>query len=153
MIHFPAELLVSFWDISLDNFPEGDLRHRVIPNDEAASLINSVKNNGQAFFGSDADIGAPYRKRELRKTKELISVLSSHWGIDIEINDFFTEFEDGMSCTVPITMYDIRPDRPLLVTTCSYTVDRKPTADDLSTSVAPDSVKFHLFELITRDET
>lgn len=147
MTDLPAELLVSFWKIALDNFPEGDFRHRKVTQDEAVQLINEVKEKGKVYFGTEADIGAPYEKRELRKTKELVSVLAAHCDINVDINDFFTEFDDETSSALPITMFDIRPDRPLLVTTCHYVWERKPTKDDLGMSIAPDSVRFHLFEL------
>ena len=147
MTDLPAELLVSFWKIALDNFPEGDFRHRKITQDEAVQLINGVKEAGKVYFGTEADIGAPYGERELRKTKELVSVLREHYGVNVGIKDFFTEFDEGMVTALPITMFDIRANRPLLVTTCCYVKDREMTKDDLGTSVAPDSVTFHLFEL------
>lgn len=143
----PAELLVSFWKISLSNFPKGDFRHRELTGKEASQLVAGVRETGQVLFGSQDDIAAPYGQRQLRKTTELARVLSEHWGIPVTAEDFFTDFEGGGSCARPIDLYDIRASRPLLVVTCSYVHDRKTTLDDLGMSVAPDTVRFHLFEM------
>lgn len=147
MNQHPSELLVSFWKIALDNFPEGDFRHRKLETDEAVALVNGVKEKGKVYFGTEADIGAPYNDRALRKAMEFVDVLAQHFHVSIHIDEFFSDFEHGNRHALPISLFDIRPDRPLLVTTCHYVWERKPTKDDLGMSIAPDSVKFHLFEL------
>lgn len=143
----PPTLLVGFWDIALDNFPEGTFRHSKLPQTEAIEMINAVKASRTVLFGTSHDLAAPYKKRELRKTTELVSVLSQHWGLDITIDDLFSEVEDGLKHAIPMTLNDIRSDQPLIVVTCHYVWDRTTKGDDLGMSVAPDSVAFHLFEL------
>ena len=142
------ELVVSFWDISLPNFPEGNFRQRKLSTEDAVPLINQTKETGVVSFATEADIGAPYNKRQLEKTKALVGVLREHHGVNVHIEDFFSEFEEGMSSALPTGLYDIRSNRPILVVTCSYTMDRKPTVDDLGMSILPESVTFHLFELM-----
>lgn len=144
----PSSLLVSFWDIALDNFPEGNFCHRKLQTSEAAQLINAVKTNGTVHFGTDHDLAAPYKKRELDNTKELIHVLSD-LGVNIRIDDFFSKVEDGVSNAIPITIFDIQHDRPMIVVTCKYSVDRSSQADVMGFAIKPDSVEFNLFEIIT----
>ena len=142
-----AGLIVSFWEIGLSNFPEGTFSHRKLPSDEAVRLINEAKETGKVAFTTEADIGAPYRKRELGNTKELAGVLAGHFGIKVAISDFFSDVGDGMTSALPASLYDIRPDRPMLVVSCHYVRDREISDDDLGMSVEPDSVTFHLFEV------
>ena len=119
-----------------------------MPNDAAVQLINAVKERGVVHCGTPHDLAAPYKIRELKKTKELIDVLSGYWGLNVQIENFFTELEAGISSATPIEGFDIRPDRPLIAVTCSYVWDRSLTPDHLGASIAPETVAFHLFEVV-----
>lgn len=72
--------------------------------------------------------------------------MRGEFGIDIEMRDFFTPDDDGMSFILPLDLFDIRPERPLLVVTCAYQMDRESSPDDLGLSIAADAVAFRLFE-------
>ncbi len=148
-------LVVTFWNLALENFPEGTFRRSTLPVAEAAALINASKAAGRAIFATADNLAAPYRKPELRKTSELATVLSGTLGININIRDFFSPAgEDGLEFPIPLNVIKITPDRPLLVVTCNYMDDeekRGDSLDDLGFRVAPDSVKFRLFEIVQSD--
>lgn len=144
----PPSLVLSFWDIALGNFPAGTLRHRMLPRDEATRLINEVKDSGTLSCGTNEDLGAPYKSRALKKVQELTGVLSEQLGVNIQVKDFFEADEDGARFATPISLFDIRSDRPMIVVTCNYTWDRTPQDGDLGLSINPESVTFHLFELV-----
>jgi hypothetical protein len=142
------ELCVTFWHVALGNFPDGQFRCRTIVAEVAATLINDAKANGTALFASLEDIGAPYNKHEFDRTRELVDVLKDKFGINIEMQDFFTTpDDDGMSFILPLDILEIRPDRPLLVVTCAYQMEEEFSPDDLGLSVAADTVAFRLFEV------
>ena len=144
----PPSLLVSFWDVALNNFPEGNFCHRELERSEAVNLINAVQANGTVHFGTDHDLAAPYKERRLDQAKELIGVLSS-LGIDVQIDDFFCEVVDGViRYAVPITLFDIRPDRPMIVVNCAYVIEDRSQRTPVSFAIEPGSVEFHLFEIL-----
>lgn len=144
-----AELCIAFWDISLANFPDGRYSVQTIAADKAATLINDAKANGKAIFASLEDIGAPYHKHEYDRTRELVEVLSAEYGINVDMRDFFmTPDNDGLTFILPLDVFDIRAERPLLVVTCAYEMDQEFSPDHLRMSVAADTVKFPLFEAV-----
>jgi len=147
----PTELLVSLWSVALDNFPEGDFRHTRLDGADAVALINRVKADGKLFIGTHEDIVAPYNERKRKEVEELVSVLSDHWQANLVMDDLYSELEEGRVTALPITMFDIRPTRSLLVVTNSYVRDKTRTDDVLASVVAPETVEFHLFELISSD--
>jgi hypothetical protein len=143
------DLCVAFWDVALDNFPDGQFRCRTIAADLAVTLINNAKTEGTVLFASSEDIGAPFNKSDFDRTRELADVLRDEFGINIEMRDFFTPpDDDGMCFVMPLGILDIRPDRPLLVVTCAYQMDKEFNGDDLGMSVALDTVVFRLFEAV-----
>jgi hypothetical protein len=67
----PKRLLLSSWNICLDNLPEGEAQQ--------ANRISCV---------SQDDLLAPYHERELSNHNALCAVLGEHFGIKLSPEDF-----------------------------------------------------------------
>lgn len=156
---------LSFWDIEMSNLPVGAFRRCAISKDEARSTINSARASGNLVCVAKADLGAPYCEREREHHEQLCAVLRDHAGIEIQLQDFF-----GRDCANPLCTAEVGEDRDLLVVTCDYSVDMEAYVDTVHTgvsgsaesfeeararrlgnsvlrmSIAPDSIKFYLFE-------
>lgn len=143
-----GQLFVSFWNIALDNFPEGTFRHRRLSPDEAKSLVSEARELGVLFGASQNDLLAPYKEREKANQKALCQTLEEHFGITLSLGDFMIEDEeDGKPgyMTRPLQLAEIRGASRLLVVNCHYTMSQGP---GLEFDVYPPSVTFHLFEAI-----
>ena len=81
-------LFLSFWNIALENLPEGDFRHRQIQADYARQRINEAQAAGGLQCVSADDLIAPFRKRELEKHQEFCDVLASQFGIAFSLKGF-----------------------------------------------------------------
>lgn len=144
-------LYVSFWDISLSNFPAGTFQKRDLTGVEAKALIDSHLGSDSLLCVSKEDLNAPYNSREKSKHDDLRAALLSAHGIDLTFEQFNTEDTDGdQPCRhiTPLEFASISEASSLLVVTCSYTLDTQ-SKDDAgypAFSVAPDSIEFHLFE-------
>ena len=63
-------LFLSFWDIRLDNLPQGAFTHRRLAPEEAREYIEEADKRQALACVSADDLLAPYRKHELEKHKE-----------------------------------------------------------------------------------
>ena len=144
-------LFLSFWNIALDNFPEGDFRHRQIPADDARKRINEAQSAGVLQCVSGDDLIAPFRKREREKHQEFCDVLASQFGIALSLKDFCLEDhkEEGpLYCVHPLDLAEIDADNSLLVLTCGYRLDETSKGERPRFSIEPSDVEFHLFEAL-----
>ena len=144
-------LYLSFWDVSLSNFPSGIFHKRELTGVEAKTLIDSHLKSGSLFCVSADDLNAPYNMREKSKHNDLRAALLSVHGIDLTFEQFNTEDIDGdqpYHHTTPLEVARIGETSALLVVTCGYTLDRQ-SKDDAGIptfSVASGSIEFHLFD-------
>jgi hypothetical protein len=144
-------LYLSFWDISLSNFPAGKFHKRELTGVEAKARIDSHLRSGSLLCVSKDDLNAPYNTREKSKHDDLRAALLSAHGIDLTFEQFNTEDTDGdQPChhITPLELASISGASSLLVVTCSYTLDTqsKNDAGSPAFSIASDSIEFHLFE-------
>jgi len=142
-----ATLFVSFWDICLDNLPEGVFRrHRLTP-DAARSRIEEARQKNSLICVSGDDLFAPYCVRELQSHEDLCRLLSRQFGIELSLADF-TGGEDSV---LPLEVARVADEDRLLVVTCSYMIGEPTPERPVSFATEPGSIEFHLFELAQTD--
>ena len=64
-------LYVSFWDLCLDNLPQGRFERRVIGAGDASQMIRAAHVDKTLLCVSKDDLLAPYRTRERRRHEAL----------------------------------------------------------------------------------
>lgn len=144
-------LSISFWDICLDNLPEGGFRHRRITPEDAKLCIDQARQEGNLLCLSHADLAAPYQKREAEKHEALCRVLGGHFGITLSLEEFFSKDEtsDGLYFGNPLSLVQVAADSRLLVVTCNYVFAKEKTATEFPAfDIAADTVTFHLLEAV-----
>ena len=147
-----GKLFISFWDICLDNLPEGAFRHRRITPDEARLSIAQARHENKLLCVSDDDIGAPYKKREAQNHEALCRVLGSHLGIALSLADLFSKHDDendGLSFVNSLNCVQVHDHSRLLVVTCAYVPAKDKTpAGPPAFHIDPETVEFHIIETI-----
>ena len=142
-------LFLSFWNICLDNLPEGAfIRSRITPDEAKQRVEDARQREAFACFTAD-DLLAPYHKRQRDNHKALCRVLHEHFGIWLGFSDFFTKpDEDGFYFGKPLGLAQVQGRNRLLVVTCMYVLpDRKKGSPVLSRlRIDPATVEFHLFQ-------
>jgi hypothetical protein len=144
-----GQLFLCFWDIALDNLPEGSFSHRRIPKEDARSRVESARQAGRLFCVSNDDLLAPYRKREAQKHKELCAVLSEQCAISLSLKDFVTAMDHGekpLYTIAPLQCVQVQGKDQLLVVTCNYTMPTTRNKSLLNLQISPETVEFHLIE-------
>lgn len=140
-------LFLSFWNIHLENLPDGNFTRRRIAPEEAARCIKKARQRKELVCLSSEDLLAPYRKRQLDSHKELCRVLNDHFGIPLEVRNFLTRSE-GFFFARPLSLARIEANHRLLVVTCMYVMPEHIRSSSALPrfSVDPASVEFHLLE-------
>ena len=140
-------LFLSFWNICLDNLPEGAFARRRITPEEAARCIEKAQERKALVCLSADDLLAPYRKRQLDNHKEMCHVLDEHFGIALAVRNFLTK-SDALFFAKPLGLVRVDANHSLLVITCMYTLPerRRASSGFPKFRVDPDSVEFHLFQ-------
>ena len=142
-------LFVSFWDICLDNLPEGAFVRQNITAVDAKQMIDEARQQAKLLCVSDTDLFAPYKARERNKHAELCTVLNETFGIQLKPNDFTGKHDDddGPRYAVnPLVVAQVRGQSRMLVVTCAYTMSEKREDGCPLFEVSPSSVEFSLFE-------
>jgi hypothetical protein len=149
-----AKLFISFWNICLDNLPEGNFRRRPVPPADARRCIEEARQTGGLVCVSEHDLIAPFRKGELENHEALCRVLGEHYGITLSIEDFCSksaEGDDALYFIHPLSLAAVTEQDRLLIVTCNYgmreTTERKKGEFPLL-PIAVDSVRFHLIESV-----
>ena len=143
-------LYVSFWDLCLDNLPQGRFERRVLGADDASQMICAAHEDKTLLCVSKDDLLAPYRTKERRRHEELCAVLRASYGCPLRFEDFLTTFDDeetAVESIVPLQVAELKPGDRLLIVTCNYQfADKTKRNGDLEDSfvLAADSVGFHL---------
>jgi hypothetical protein len=142
-------LFLSFWNIGLENIPEGAFVHRELLSDEAKRLIDAAgRANGLRCASAD-DLFADYHQRERNNHEKLCRVLRETYDIPLSLDDFVqAEQEDGeeLHLTRPLVFARLSESTSILVVNCNYVLPAVRGAGAIEFEIAPDSVTFHLFE-------
>ncbi len=154
-----GRLFLSFWDLCLDNLPQGRFERRVIAAVDAGAMIRTARAGNTLLCVSKDDLIAPYRARERRRHEELCSVLRSnyHWSLGFE--DFLSAFGGGRSDDVsimPLQLAELKPGDSLLIVTCDYRIaDNAGSSSDPQDRfvLAEDSITFNLITALFPQET
>jgi hypothetical protein len=144
-----GRLFLCFWDIALDNLPEGTISHRRITREDARSRVEHARQEGRLLCVSNEDLLAPYRKRETQSHKELCAMLSEHFAIPLSLKDFVTAMDhegEPLYSTAPLQCVQVQGKDRLLVVTCGYTISTARGKSLLHSQIAPETVEFHLIE-------
>ena len=115
-----GRLFLSFWDLCLDNLPQGRFERRVVAAIDAEAMIQAARASDTLLCVSKDDLLAPYRARERRRHEELCAVLRAnyHWSLGFE--DFLSAFDGDGSKVVSITplqLAELNSDDSLLIVT------------------------------------
>ena len=143
-------LYVSFWDLCLDNLPQGRFERRVISVGDAGQMIRAARVDKTLLCVSKDDLLAPYRTKERRRHEELCAVLRASYDCPLGLEDFLTTFDDeetAVESITPLQVAELKPGDRLLVVTCNYQlVDKAKRNGDLEDCfvLAAGSVGFHL---------
>lgn len=144
-----SRLYVSFWNVCLENLPEGTFRRRAISFEEAKRSITLARERGSLLCVSEDDLLSPRHKKELKDHKDLIDVLIEHFGITLSLEDFLSDGSGDGYCINPLNCVGISGDNKLLVVTCSYVCSHENQQNKrLKFLIEPASVGFHLIEAV-----
>jgi len=140
-------LFISFWDICLDNLPEGTFRHRRLTADDAKGRIEQARQKNKLLGLTKDDLLAPYRKREHKNHEGLCKVLKKHFEISLSLRDFVSDSNgDGLYFINPLNCVQLQSKDQLLVITCAYGLKKKNKDTLLEYKIEPTTVKFHMIE-------
>ncbi|MGH8209909.1 MAG: hypothetical protein ACREU6_10000 [Steroidobacteraceae bacterium] len=144
-------LYLSFWEICLDNLPEGRFERRDISAQEAGAMIGLARA-AQAFRGvTQDDLLAPYSK-ERKNHDALCAVLRDTYGIPMGLEDFLCNMGDEeQPCQTIMALQFARLEAGecLMVVNCGYRMgSNNPDAKD-GFAIAEDSVEFSLIEALS----
>ena len=144
-----SRLILSFWDVCLDNLPQGSFERGTAAAAEARAMIQAARADSALLCVSNDDLLAPYRERERRSHAELCAVLHDSYDIPLRFEDFLSSFIDqGVTrqSVTPLQLACLQPGERMLVVTCSYVFAQGNETGDLEErfAIAEDSVCFNL---------
>src|SRR5260370_41812826 len=78
-----GRLFLSFWDLCLDNLPQGRFERRAIAAVDAGAMIRTARGGNTLLCVIKDYLLAPHRARERRRHEELWAVLRGnyHWSL------------------------------------------------------------------------
>ena len=145
----PAKLFISFWNICLENLPEGAFVHRSMKSAAAKRAITRARRNKSLLCVTKDDLLAPYCKRQRGRHAELCRVLTDEFSIKLALGDFCGNLKDddgSLNIVNPLSFVQVRGRNRLIVVTCGYVFDKKKRKYPLGLKVEPSTVQFHLIE-------
>ena len=142
-------VVLSFWDLCLDNLPEGRFERRTVLTDEARAMIRAAQAEGAFLAVSNDDLLAPYHARQQRRHQELCALLRKAYDIPLRFEDFLSAIsdQDGTSHhTTPLQAVCLQPGDRMLIVSCGYSLSDAGASGDPNDrfTIAPDSVHFDL---------
>lgn len=144
-------LFVSFWDICLENLPDGRFEKRAISADAATNMIRAAASVHSVVWVSEDDLLAPYNQKAYRRHEELCEVLRSEHDWPVKVEDFLS-FEDddpGLATTRPLVFAQVGLNAPLLIVSCHYEFVKRPgrkNDPEALFTIVRDTLTFHLIE-------
>ena len=149
-------LFVSFWDLCLENLPNGLFEKHELSAADATAMIHAAVSAASIVWVSGEDLLAPYNQHVRRRHEELCSVLRSEHGWPVELKDFLSSVvEDPKFATArPLELAEVGPKARLLIVSCccefNSQPDKKNDPEALFTIVR-DTVTFHLIKKVGCD--
>ena len=144
------KLFISFWNICLDNLPEGTFIRRRITPDGARRYSEQARLANALLYVSDDDLLAPYHKREREQHEALCKVLAEHFEIALSLKDFLSkdeEDDDPLYSVNPLNCVQVSDGARLLIVTCAYVLGKRKNKNAPPLfEIAPTTVEFHLIE-------
>ena len=142
-------LFVSFWDLCLENLPNGRFEKRELTAENATAMIRAATSAAAIVWVSGEDLLAPYNQHVRRRHEELCSVLRSEHGWSVELKDFLSSaVEDPKFATArPLVLAEVGPKARLLIVSCCYEFDNQPdkkSDPEALFTIVRDTVTFHL---------
>jgi hypothetical protein len=145
-----GHLFLSFWDICLDNLPEGNFARRRILAADAKQQIEQARRQGRLLCLSEDDLVAPYHAHKRDNHAALCCLLESDFGIPLNLEDFIPEHthgSDSFYSVLPLNGVRVQGSDRMLVVNCSYRL-RESSLLDLE--LDPATAEFHLIEAISQ---
>lgn len=144
-------LFVSFWDLCLENLPDGRFEKRERTAEDSTAMIHAAVSASSVVWVSRDDLLAPYNQNVRRRHEELCAVLRSEHGWPVQLQDFFSSSDENpqLLTTRPLVLAEVGPNARLLIVSCCYkVVDRLDKKNDPEAlfALAHDTVTFHLIE-------
>jgi hypothetical protein len=149
-------LFVSFWDVCLENLPDGRFEKRTISAEAATNMIRAAASAGSVVWVSGEDLLAPYHQKAYRRHEELCEVLRSEHGWPVRLEDFlsFADDEPRLATVKPLVLAEVGSNARLLIVGCYYKfVERTDSKNDPETlfAIARNTLAFHLIEKFDGD--
>lgn len=140
-------------DLHLMTFPEGKFEHQIITKEKAKLLIDKSITK-DTFFGSYKHDNSNPQRAE-KKFKEFVELLKEHCDIELPIDKFFEKDVDENGEEIffghPAGLFTLKENDQLLLVNYAFSLDLeadKPFDLDDGFTISPDSLKFHLFQLL-----
>jgi hypothetical protein len=146
-----AKLFISFWDICLENLPEGTFVRRQITPAAAKRAITQARRYKSLLCVTKDDLLAPYCRRQRRRHAELCRVLAEKFGIKLALGDFCGNLKDdngSLNIVNPLSFVQVRGRNRLIIVTCMFSMPKRKRRDWFAMDVSPSTVEFHLIEAI-----
>ena len=83
-----GRLFVSFWELCLENLPEGGFTRRRIAPDEARGAVAQAREAQTLLCVSDTDLMALYHQRERDNHAQLCRAFKDEYEIEMSLEDF-----------------------------------------------------------------
>ncbi len=150
-----SRLILSFWDVCLDNLPQGSFERGTVTATETRAMIQAARADAALLCVSNDDLLAPYRERQRRRQAELCAVLQNAYDIPLRFEDFMSSFTDQggtRQSVTPLQLACLQPGEQMLVVTCDYVFAQGNATGDLEErfAIAEDSVCFNLITTLMR---
>lgn len=142
-------ILLSFGNISLSNFPEWEFKHKIVNWDTIKDLVDTcLEMKWKLIWISEDDLFAPYWEKKLSKTKKLIEILANTYSINISLDNFIHSDKDW-SFINPINIFSLKTDNILIVVNHNYTLkDKKKWSNIEDMLEINKDFTFHIFSQI-----
>ena len=150
-----SRLTLSFWDLCLDNLPQGRFERSTITAAEARAMIQRARATNTLLCVSKHDLLAPYRKKQRRNHDDLCTVLQNTYDIALRFEDFLSSIADEngtIQTVIPLQVACLQPGERMLVVSCNYAFAQgNKTGDpDQLFTIAADSVSFSLIAALVQ---
>jgi hypothetical protein len=144
-------LFISFWNICLDNLPEGSFTRRCISSEDAKYQIEKARATDTLVGLSDDDLLAPYRKQQRGNHEALCTMLNERFDISLSLKDFCTTSDqagESIYTVNALSLAQVQNSDRLLVITCAYSFAAKGSVSLSPFKIEPTTIGFHIFEAL-----